>query len=71
MSHVTCHNCFIGSQTFDSSHIHSRVHVWVCIASHDTTGCGMTWNSIQLHSSGIHVHMGRKLTCDSLNHGFT
>ena len=68
MSHVTCCADFVGSQTFHSSHIHSRVHIRACIASHDMIGCGVMWNSIQLHSSGIHVHMGLMF---SLSHGFT
>ena len=53
MSHVTCHDHFVGSQTFDGSCIHSRVHIRVHfrvhIASHDMTRCGMMWKSILLH----------------------
>ena len=66
-----CHNVFIGSQTFDGSHICFRVCAGVWIVSHDMTGCGMMWNSIQLCSSRIHVCLGLMFTCDSLNHGFT
>ena len=57
MSHVMCHD-----------HFHVRVCVRVCIASHDMTGHGVTWNSIQLHSPGIHIQMG--LT-NALSHGLT
>ena len=71
MSHMMRCDCFVGSQTFDSSHVQFRVHVWVHIVSRDTIECGMTWKSIQLHLYGIHVHMGLTFTCDSLNHGFT
>ena len=66
MSHVMCHNCFVGSQTFHSSHIHYGVCVRVHIVSHDTIECGVMWNSIQLHLHGIHIHMGLLLNC-----GFT
>ena len=61
MSHVTCHDHFVDSRTFDGSHI----HFWVCVMNYrvrilslDTIGHGMTWQRILLHSHGIHVCMG-------------
>ena len=46
MSHVMCHEDFIGSQMFDGSYIHCKVHIRVHIVSHDMIECGMMWNSI-------------------------
>ena len=71
MSHMTCHNHFIGSQTFDSSHSHFRVCIENCrvhILSLDMIGHGVTWQRILLHSHGIHIHMG---LMNILSHGFT
>ena len=71
MSHMMCHNDFIGSQMFDSSCVCFRVCIWDCIASHDMIGCIVMWKSIQLCLAGIHAHMGLMFTHDSSNHGFT
>ena len=64
MSQMMCHDDFIGSRMFDSSHIHNRVHIRVHVVGYDMTGCGMMWNSIRLCSSGIHIHTGLMFTCD-------
>ena len=71
MSHMMCHNHLIGSQMFDGSHVHFRIHVRVHIVSCDTIECGRTWNSIQLGFPGIHVHTGLTFTHDSLSHCLT
>ena len=63
MSHMTCHDHFVGLWIFHSSHIHFRVHIRVCIVSCDTIKHGMTWNSIQLC-----LHTGLTLVWDSHSH---
>ena len=68
MSDMMCHDGFVGSQMFHSSHVHFRVRVRVCVVSCDTIEHGMTWKRILLHSHGIHVHTG--FMC-ALSHGFT
>ena len=46
MSVVMCHNSFVGHGMSHCSHIHFRVFIRVCVASHDTIECGMTWKRI-------------------------
>ena len=68
MSHVMCHDSFIGSQTFHGSHVHFRVCVRVCIVSFDMIECGMTWKRILLCLHDIYIHTGFTF---ELSHGFT
>ena len=52
MSHMMCHDGFISSWMFHSTHIHFRVHVRVHVVSCDTTECGIMWKRILVHSHG-------------------
>ena len=69
MSHMTCHDCLVGSQTFDGSMFIFMVCVKncrVCISSLDMIGHGMTWQRILLLSNRIHMGLTSMLT-----HAFT